>query len=323
MGTVIGSFVFSACGEFDWEATWGTKRKTYTPALQDAQNWSSWDARWPNDMTIIGDSISTGLLGGTRIGGDLPSEYLSYLWNGSWTMQLGLRNLGEVEKLRYSPFTGKYITGNIEANLRQMNPSLRSINPSFPGAASWDMPGLVSKARQNGSTMDFVVLEFGHNDYCAPQGNLALFESNYRNIFRTILTQNPQSRILALSLLNIPNLYKIAPNNITATELPNTLGTVSFSCQRIRNEVEAPCPTALSRAAEFPAWASVPAQVSQEMQKEFPKAKIAVVEKLSSDSLISAEKVAFDCFHPNRFGYERIASESWRTISDTQLFRNK
>lgn len=321
--TSLFTLTLSACGSFNWEAPWASKRKTYTPSLQDSQKWSSWNAEWPKDMTVIGDSISTGLLGGTRIGGDLPTEYMSYLWNGSWTMQLGLRNLGEVEKLRYSPFTGKYVTGNIEANLRQMNPILRVINPSFPGASSWDMAGLVQQARLNGSTMDFVVIEFGHNDYCSQNGNIPLLRTNYRNIMSTILTQNPMARVLVLSLLNIPNLYKVAPNNSTATELPNTLGVVSFSCKKIRDEIEAPCPTALARASEFPAWAAIPAQVSQEMKSKFPRAKIAVVESLSRDSLITSEKIAFDCFHPNRLGYEIIASESWRTISDSQLFQKR
>ncbi len=313
--------LMSACGEINWDANWGTKRTTYAPTPQEASSWATWDARWPTDMTIIGDSISTGLLGGTHMGGDLPTEYLAHLWNGTWRMQLGLREIAQTEKTRYSPFTGSYINGNLEAKLRSMQPALRVINPSFPGAASWDMAGVIQQAQQSGSTMDFVIMEFGHNDYCSYQGNTASFKSAYLNNLRTILTQNPKARILIFSLLNIPNVYQVAPGSATAVKIPNTLDVASFSCQQIREEAEAPCPTALSRAPDFARWNTVPTEVARETQSAFPNARIALVTSLSSDAQFTKDKVAFDCFHPNRLGYETIAAEAWRTIETTQLFK--
>ena len=95
----------------------------------------------------------------------------------------------------------------------------------------------------------------------------------------------------------------------------------SFSCQQIREEAEGPCPTALSRAPDFVRWNTVPTEVARETQNAFPNARIALVNPHPSNVQLTQDKLAFDCFHPNRLGYETIAAETWRTIETTQLFK--
>jgi lysophospholipase L1-like esterase len=325
LATAIASlFLTTACGEVQFP--WDKKNSSPTPQGLPAPNGEATDYehnRWPRNMVVLGDSIATGLLGGTRMGGDIPAEYFKYLMHGITGYagaSLDLKGLGEVEKPYYSPFTGSHIAGSLQSRLSEISPQFTSFNPSVPGATSWEITQQIEKAIQNQYDFDFTVMEFGHNDFCNPNSSIAIFKNYYERHMARILGINPKARILAMPLMHIPTLYTMAPDTATAIRatLGFTLGTTS--CKKIRDEIENACPTFAARKNEFSEWSGVVAEVAATYQRNFPNARIVVANELGAPGLITPDKIALDCFHPNRGGYETIANKLWESIQNSHLF---
>ncbi len=322
VATSLASLLLVACGELPWE-----KQKTAAPnpagAPPNTGTISYENMRWPQRMVVLGDSIGAGLLGGSRMGGDIPAEYLKYFINsltGYSDTKLDLKGLGEVEKPYYSPFNGSRIAGNLHSRLASITPHFSSFNTSVPGANSWEIGAQFDIATRAQNDFDFTIMEFGHNDFCNPNSNIPLFRGYYDYHLSRVLQVNPRARILVVPLLNIPSLFRVAPDSATAVRLPLGLGSATANCAKVRSEIENACPTFRAREQEFPQWASVVTESAASFQNKFPESRIVVAQELASTTLITSDKIALDCFHPNRLGYEAIANAVWESVRASKIF---
>jgi lysophospholipase L1-like esterase len=322
VATTLTSLLLAACGELPWD-----KKKAIAPNPASEQpnmgTISHENMRWPQRMVVLGDSIGAGLLGGSRMGGDLPAEYLKYFINGITgysNTKLDLKGLGEVEKPFYSPFNGSRIAGNLHSRLASIMPNFSSMNASVPGANSWEIGSQFDSALRAQNDFDFTIMEFGHNDFCNPNSNIQLFRGYYDYHMSRVLQTNPRARILVVPLVNIPSLFRVAPDSATAVRLPLGIGAATANCAKVRSEMENACPTFRTREQEFPLWASVVTESAAAFQNKFPEARVVVAQELASASLITTDKIALDCFHPNRSGYESIANAAWESIRTSKIF---
>lgn len=279
---------------------------------------------WPKNMVVFGDSVATGFLGGSRMGDDVPDEYIKFL-AGSLSipggMQINPRALGETEKTRYSPFTGKLILGSLENRFATIESGFSAFNAAVPGASSWDIAAQINAAQQKNQAFEFTVMEFGHNDFCNPSGSLEIFKTFYAKNMTQVLGANPQAKILLVPLINIPRLYEVAPDSANATRLPFSFQLVQANCKKMREDIENACPTFKTRASNFSQWADVIPQTAATFQQNFPQARIVVAETLNNPQLIVPQNISLDCFHPSKWGYQQMASAMWQSIQTSKIFR--
>ncbi len=322
--SIILLFLSVSCSSYPWEQQDPTQPKPQGTKLPDMGTIDRTNSRWPQKMVILGDSIATGVLGGTQMGQDFPDAYLKYvvgyMTGGLAGAQLDLKAMGESEKSVYSPFTGSQISGSLGARLASITQGFSYLNTAVPGASSWDITPQLNSAIQAGHNFDFTVMEFGHNDFCNPSGSIDIFSRYYAQHLSRILGINPRARILFVPLLNIPNLYQTAPNSNTATRLAFTFPLAKATCQQMRDEIENACPTFGARASNFGAWSNVVTQTAASFQKLYPEARLVVATDLGKENLVSSEEIAMDCFHPNKAGYQTLATGVWNAIQTSQIF---
>jgi lysophospholipase L1-like esterase len=289
------------------------------PSPSDDSQLSPQGRSWlPTEMVVIGDSIASGLLGGTKMGDVAPNEYLKYFANYS-SLRENLLSLGEEDRGRYSPFTGKFLTNSIESRLSAWNPDLAVFNPSIPGATSWDAEAMIAKGIELGYSFELAFVEIGHNDFCMSNSTVEAYRAQYRKNLQTILAHNPHARLVLTSLLHIPSVFAVGPESATAAKL-NTWSGFRATCSQVRDTMEHACDGWFEgKRNQFPAYVKVISDLAAEMQKAYPEARIVVADGFSDASFVQTDSMAFDCFHPNRFGYSRYSEALWADLVESGL----
>jgi lysophospholipase L1-like esterase len=236
---------------------------------------------YPNSITVLGDSISTGY-DSTAYGDVKPN---------SWAT-----GTNAAVKSMYS-------------RILAVNPLIsgKNVNLAVKGKMMADLNG---QALSVSATADYVAIEMGANDVCTTsQANMtavATFRSQFNTALQTLTQKAPNARVLVLSIPNVYNLWSLEKGNgsarldwalfkICQSMLANPLSTSATDVNR-RNAV-------LQREKDFNAQLQQVCALYSQCRFD----NNAVFNTVYVTSDIST----LDYFHPSLAGQAKLAGIAW------------
>ncbi|MBF0441944.1 MAG: hypothetical protein HQK54_08580 [Oligoflexales bacterium] len=281
-------------------------------------------------MVVFGDSVSRGILADTQAGVEISD---------------GLKK--ELYKDLVDAAAGKKIS-QAEADEKYGRPALTA----FTGDQSWSHYVMFSKSNPKffrkvyaksgakGSTQrdidfstqideafkdyvelsleerpDYVVLEFGGNDFCSktdPQS----FIDGYREEILRLLPLFPDAVFLVTGIFNVPEIAEAMPASSLVLTVELLGQKRNFTCGEIR--------TSMCSRLKDPTDAD--REDLERMNSLLEAAVLEIKGKLNGNqSLIFASStykplsitrdiLAADCFHPNQNGHKAIAENTWKDL---------
>jgi lysophospholipase L1-like esterase len=176
-----------------------------------------------------------------------------------------------------------------------------SDNYAFAGANIADLRGQVTRIVQNGP-YDYVTIFIGHNDICdasTPEGMLdpATFETRFTRAMDILYSQDNPPDVVVSSLARVADLYAAGKDNSWCNYI--------WSLGRV-------CRVVTSGNAEYIAQADQRTRDYNEILESYADYYgYTYVSQIYDETFTLDDLSAFDCFHPNVSGQNRIANIIW------------
>ncbi len=273
-------------------------------------------------MGVLGDSISAATLADVPIPDCATPEEQVRRWND----RSGERRLIYSNKRRLSWGSGSAIRSQYRLLQQYLKSSgetaeLQVLNFSHPGDSTRALPQQARKLadafRRGGySALKYVVLTIGANDACDanPHPDLASIRASILGAMTELAQGVPQREPIRVLLAGVPRIAMLG-----VPEIQHARTAFGLECRTVRNGILHFCNrlTTWSTQEGFLAAAQTVDQVNaglqsavREVNSRFPAIEM-VYSDGPSESVISLDDLAVDCFHPSSGGQERISLEAW------------
>jgi lysophospholipase L1-like esterase len=284
-----------------------------------------------NGIVVLGDSVARGMLIETEFGKELPGkikqslydDLASYIMGQEVTMSELEQRYGNLERTAFmgtDPWSHWSQLSSAERALSRKNLAVSGARGSTE--RSIDFSAQVDQAAQlygelpQDQRPDYVVVEFGANDWCsskAPED----FGAAYREQLSRILTLFPDATVLVSAVFNMPELARAVGAAEMALELKILGQSRKFTCGEIRGSM---C-SRLKKLDEQAGLKDVEEmnrllrQLVREMQAELMGRQRLIFAASTFDSVkITRDMLAVDCFHPNIRGHELVAGATYHDL---------
>lgn len=300
---------------------------------------------WPQSgkrhdlMATAGDSISAAFIANTTtsrpedpsnvdIGEDSASRLISVNYSGQpFSLRLWLAQFFN-HKYTFSWGTGlnvqsHYVRVREIISRDEPNVIVDAKNVAFSGATSSDLSRQAKKIVAswrlgNFENLRYVTLLIGANDICFDHVSVetmpsVTIDSNIRAFFKE-LSKIKQKEPIRVVMSALPRIPDIGQPEVLNHVLPSgkTCAYKLYQQDRLCNGLSqwnTPQEYA-ARIAVVEKMNSILKNLSMEMQHVYPQFQIAYSEQFYHRKIV-VEKLARDCFHPNRLGQDEISAVLW------------
>jgi len=277
--------------------------------------------RWPRSVGAVGDSITKALFASTR-------NRKSFSSSGAVTDILKLSDfkMSKVHKYEdtssYGWIRGKKVNSlvNLIETTTKNKDSVTSINVAVSGKTSFDagrnqIPRLRQYMTQLNKAQkypDLITVLTGANDICEGTYKRRQVNNNLYVPLRNALLSSPQT---VVSIISIPQMHKIYPtlHKVESYHYRNLfLKKKKVSCEKMWKRTGF-CKRVLDGQNLRQVEQDVNnlnedlANLYMNLKEEFPN-RVMRTRELSIEK-IDKENMGIDCFHPNRYGQNKLARE--------------
>ncbi len=287
-------------------------------------------------LTVLGDSVSVGLLGDTHMGMDMPLEHKFF----STFLAGEQRDRAAVDAYYKQNFKGAFSSGKhcVSLACRIEHGQFRVDNLAVSGArAATDREGDIAGqlARADTSTTHYV-LEIGNNDFCALDFDKDKTVAAMSKVSENILARGANVQLLIVPVMPIVRLFREVA---LPTDTAFTRDGTTYTCEQIRGVAFLPLPPERRKAASFcPRLDGVTDEGEFDtLQAELDAVNNAIVTLAhtvnTADAAATAmneprvtvatsllapdfdkSHLAADCFHPSRAGLELISAKVFEHV---------
>lgn len=290
-------------------------------------------------MTVLGDSMSVGLLSDTKLG-TFPADnaYFAALLDPSLS-QPGRADLDEYYKHQVNTAysSAKHchtLACSIEHN------SFHVSNLAVSGArlardGEGDIEAQLMRADEKATHF---IIEAGANDFCAVDYDQQAVLDKLKDMQSKILARGDHVQLMLVAVPDIVHLFtNVAPPEHTAfvdagADPDNSDDDTTYTCAQIRDgdlivgrsdgeiskETAASCPRMVDVGNGAPDYVALSSELGT-LNAEIAKLsgdRTAVVSSVGSVKF-EAKHVAADCFHPSQAGLQLLAQEMFGAVRDT------
>lgn len=258
-------------------------------------------------LVVYGDSISTGVLANTRLGQNIDESLLvqlaNYIKSGQYKPQVFQTNLAN-QPLAASTTDSEYGMRSAIAGKAGLTPAeIGVVSFAKFGAKAVDIPEMLARWNQEEAHTlhrkpDYILVALGGNDFCSPM-TVEDINRTFQEQIDALQKSAPDAQLI---ISPAPPVHQLAGIDFTYGPTISQITGEELSCKKFREQA---CPRVYEPDAEARLNAINQGILAAYEAQKSKGAKVTFASGVL-DWKITAEELAFDCFHPSQQGQKTL-----------------